>query len=73
MGDDSAAFSDNLSLGTSVAINEGGFINLDTPLTGRYVVIRRIGPALPDPYATNKYTINEIRIYAMINLLNYGA
>ena len=71
MGHDSAVFSDNLSLGTSVAINEGGFINLDTPLTGRYVVIRRIGPALPG--GSNNYTINEIKLYEGTNLLNYGA
>ena len=72
MGDDSAAFSDNLTLGTSVAINEGGFINLDTPLTGRYVVIRRIGPALLGADG-NYYTMNEIKLYEGTNLLNYGA
>ena len=45
VGDDITPFSESLILGTSNAINEGGFINLDEPIFGRYVAFRRIGRA----------------------------
>ena len=35
---------------------------MDTPLTGRYVAIRRIGPSLPG-CSDNIYVINEIKLY----------
>ena len=59
-------------MATKEPFNEGGFINLDFPVKGRYIVIRRIGPALPGTNI-NKYTINEIKAYEVTNLLNYGA
>ena len=59
-----------MTLATAEPINEGGFINLDAPTKGRYVVLRRDGNNLNgDQY----YTVNEIKVYAVTNLLNYGA
>ena len=72
VGDDATVFSDELQLGTSQAINNGGFINLDTPLTGRYVVFRRDGASLPGA-VSNSYVLWEIKVYGSTNLLNYGA
>ena len=45
---------------------------LDFPVKGRYIVIRRIGPALPGANS-DRYGINEIKVYEVTNLLNYGA
>ena len=70
IGDDPTPWSTSLTLATSEPINEGGFINLDRPVKGRYVVLRRDGPA---PDTDNAYTINEIRVYGITNLLGYGA
>ena len=46
IGDDATPFSTSLTLPTTDPINEGGFINLDRPVKGRYVVLRRDGPGL---------------------------
>ena len=70
IGDDATPWSSSLTLATTETINEGGFINLDRPVKGRYVVLRRDGPSI-GPY--NNYVINEIRVYTVTNLLNYGA
>ena len=43
IGDDPTPFSTSLTLATAEPINEGGFINLDKPTKGRYVVLRRDG------------------------------
>ena len=70
VGDDATTFSTSLTLATTEPINEGGFINFDKPVKGRYVVLRRIGP----PAIGNwDYSVSEIRIYAVTNLLHYGA
>lgn len=72
VGDDPTAFSSNLQLGIKVPINEGGFIKLDKVLTGRYVVLRRIGGSLPGT-TRNRYAFNEIKVYGSTNLIEYGA
>ena len=59
-----------MTLATADPINEGGFINLDRPLKGRYVVLRRDGASVG---VDDLYTVNEIKVYSAINLLNYGA
>ena len=61
-----------MTLATAEPINEGGFINLDKPTKGRYVVLRRDGPSSIDDSITT-YTVNEIKVYSVTNLLNYGA
>lgn len=77
VGDDPSPFSTSLVRGTIKPFSDGGFIDLDTPLTGRYVVIRRQGPSLYNPSTTdsdvNQYSIREVRIYSSTNLLQYGA
>ena len=68
--DDQTSWSTSLTLATAEPINEGGFINLDRPLQGRYVVLRRDGQGID---GQNLYQVNEIKVYAVTNLLNYGA
>ena len=43
VGDDPTPWSTSLTLATADPINEGGFVNLDRPIKGRYVVLRRDG------------------------------
>ena len=69
VGDDPTPWSNSLTIATIEPINEGGFINLDRPIKGRYVVLRRDGPGI----SNNWYTVSEIRVYSVTNLLNYGA
>ena len=70
IGDDATPWSTSLTLATADLINEGGFINFDRPVKGRYVVLRRDGYNLDGGL---QYTVNEIRVYSVKNLLNYGA
>ena len=71
MGDDGTYQSSSLALATVDSINEGGFIDLDRPVKGRYVVLRRVGaPILLGPI---DFAISEIKLYAVTNLLQYGA
>lgn len=72
VGDDGTPFSNNLKLGTTQPINEGGFIELDTVLSGRYFVLRRVGPGLPNR-DSNLFVMSEIKVYASVNLLQYSA
>ena len=71
IGDDPTPWSTSLTLATSDPINEGGFINFDRPVKGRYLVLRRDGPNLHD--GGQFYTVLEIKVYAVTNLLEYGA
>ena len=41
IGDDPAQYSPNLTQATTEPIYSGGFIDLDQPVKGRYVVLRR--------------------------------
>ena len=43
---------------------------MDRPVKGRYFVLRREGHGIGNELT---YTINEIKVYAVTNLLNYGA
>ena len=70
IGDDATPWSTSLTLATAEPINEGGFINLDTPVKGRYVVLRRDGYNIN---GSRYYIVNEIKVYSVTNLLNYGA
>ena len=70
VGDDGSYQSDRLTLATVDPIIEGGFIDLDQPVKGRYVVLRRIGA--PN-VANNDFAISEIKVYAVRNLIQYGA
>ena len=70
IGDDVTAFSTSLTLATADPINEGGFINLDRPVKGRYVVLRRDGLNI---VGSEAYTVSEIKVYSITNLLDYGA
>ena len=60
-----------MTLATTEPISEGGFINLDKPATGRYIVLRREGPSI-DGGHWNLY-VCEIKVYSVTNLLGYGA
>ena len=66
VGNDGEPWSESLTLATSEAIYDGGFINFDRPLRGRYVVLRRDEPSLS---GNNFYTVNEIKVYGITNLL----
>ena len=68
VGDDPTPWSTSLTLATADPIYAGGFINLDRPVKGRYVVLRREGAA-----ADNFFTLCEIKVYGLTNLLEYGA
>ena len=69
MGDDPTPWSETLTLATKTPFTEGGFINLDQPVKGRYIVLRRDGAG----YSGHAYTISQIKVYAVTNLLQYGA
>ena len=69
VGDDATPYSNSLTLATSQPFHDGGFIDLDQPVTGRYVVVRRIGPGITG----GEFIIQEIKVYAVTNLLQYGA
>ena len=70
MGNDGTYKSQSLTLATADPINDGGFIDLDKPVKGRYVVLRRIGA--PN-WTTDEFAISEIKVYGVTNLLQYGA
>ena len=55
IGDDATPWSTSLTLATADPINEGGFINLDRPTKGRYVVLRRDGSSI---LGESYYTVN---------------
>ena len=67
VGDDPTPFSETLTLATKTPFTEGGFINLDQPVKGRYIVLRRDGAGL----SGHAYTICQIKVYAVTNLLQY--
>ena len=69
VGNDSNTWSTNFILATKQPFHEGGFINFDTPVEGRYFVLRRIGPGNHDNY----FVICEIKVYGVTNLLQYGS
>ena len=70
VGNDATPWSTALIQATSRPFHDSGFINLDFPVQGRYVVIRREGNASG---VDNKYSINQVRVYGITNLLYYGA
>lgn len=70
VGDDGTPWSNSLTLGTVSFFQEGGFINLDSPLTGRYLVIRRLGPGIG---GSNDYSLAQIKAYSVTNLLYQSA
>ena len=60
-----------MTLATTEPISEGGFINLDKPATGRYIVLRRDGPSSDGDLWDLR--VCEIKVYSVTNLLEYGA
>ena len=71
VGNDTAPFSTSLTLATTDPISEGGFINLDKPLTGQYVVLRRVGASIDGSFTD--LLLCELKVYSVTNLLGYGA
>ena len=74
IGDDNSLFSNNLTLATTDPFHSGGFIDLDFPVKGRYVVIRRLGTGFESFFSYDWfYGICTIKVYAVTNLIQYGA